>query len=463
MLLLLLALGQAPTPPTAGPTADGFRLPNGWTLTPAGKHLVTTDLPLNILPLSDTRVLVATSGYNSHDLSLCDISGAEPKLVAKQTARQSWYGLAHDAGRVWWSGGGGGRLHTFTASADALTPTSQEPAAPKDGDIKASPGFRSGLAFAAGTLYSLDINAGTLSATDPAGKTTTAKLGGRPYDVLVSRDGKNLFVSDWAGQRVWLIDPATLAVTKTVAVGDHPNQMAQHADGRLFVACASSNSVSVLDPAKAVVTETVSTALFPRAPAGSTPDALALSPDGKTLYVANADNNCLAVLDVETPRQTQVKGFIPTGWYPTAVAVTPDGKRLLVGVGKGLQSRANPRPAPKPDAKPTAKPLPYPYIGTTISGALSIVDVPDDKRLKEYTDRVYKNCPYSDDLLAGTPHPTRTAIPTKVGDPSPIKYVVYVIKENRTYDQVFGDFADPKAYPRRRATATPPCACSRGR
>src|SRR5262249_57188971 len=109
-----------------------------------------------------------------------------------------------------------------------------------------------------------------------------------------------------------------------------------------FVACASSNSVSVVDLRKGIVTETIMTALFPRAPEGSTPDALAVAPDGKTLYVANADNNCIAVIDIAQPSRSQVKGFIPTGWYPTAVAVTPDGKTLLVGVGKGNQTRPNP-------------------------------------------------------------------------------------------------------------------------
>src|SRR6202041_2578824 len=84
--------------------------------------------------------------------------------------------------------------------------------------------------------------------------------------------------------------------------------------------------------------EIISTSLYPDAPEGSTPDALAISPDGKTLYVANADNNCVAVVDIAVPSQSQVRGFIPTGWYPTALAVTPDGKTLLIGVGKGNQT-----------------------------------------------------------------------------------------------------------------------------
>ncbi|HKB04653.1 MAG TPA: beta-propeller fold lactonase family protein, partial [Gemmataceae bacterium] len=261
--------------------------------------------------------------------------------------------------------------------------------------------------------------------------------------------GRQLYVSDWAGRQVFIIDPAELRVVRKIPVGEHPNQMALHKDGRLFVACASSNCVSVIDTKRGHVTETIATALFPKAPEGSTPDALALSPDGKTLYVANADNNCVAVVDVEEPRKSAVKGFIPTGWYPTAVALTPDGKNLLVGVGKGLQSKANPlfkkeelEKPEKDEIKAAARRIiPYPYIGTTMHGALSVVPVPDEKTLKEYTAKVYRNCPYSDDLLTASPHPEKTAVPTRVGDPSPIKFVIYIIKENRTYDQVFGDLA----------------------
>src|SRR5262249_27181978 len=154
------------------------------------------------------------------------------------------------------------------------------------------------------------------------------------------------------------------------------------------------NCVSVIDTKRGVVTETIFTALFPKAPEGSTPDALAVAPDGKTLYVANADNNCVAVIDIAEPNKSQVKGFVPTGWDPAAVALTPDGKTLLVGVGKGNQTKANPIPQDGKPAKDGRQP--FPYIGTTLSGALSIVPVPDDKQLAAYTAAVYRNCPYSD-------------------------------------------------------------------
>src|SRR5580692_3200974 len=96
-----------PKPQTPGPTDKGFLLPNGWTLTPAGKHVILTDLPLNIIPLADNKhALVATSGYNKHELALVDLSTQQ--IVDKQTVRESWFGLATTPGqeRVWWSGGG---------------------------------------------------------------------------------------------------------------------------------------------------------------------------------------------------------------------------------------------------------------------------------------------------------------------------------------------------------------------
>jgi YVTN family beta-propeller protein len=482
---VLLAFGisvieaQEASPRFAGPTKEGYLLPSGWRLTPAGKHVETTDLPLNIIPLKDGRhALAASSGFNQHDLILVDISGEEPRIVSSEKARQSWYGLAlsSDESKIWWSAGGQGTLHTFRLADDRLSRTSAPDAEPAAAQTKAAAKaarnqstepehFRSGLTLdeARGVLHSLSINyraieAGqdkpltraAISAIDLAsGASRMGVIEGRPYDVLVGPEGRLLYVSDWAGRRVLAIDPADLRVVSRIPVGEHPNQMALHRDGRLFVACASDNSVSVIETKRGTVTERISTALFPNAPEGSTPDALCLSPDGETLYVANADNNCLAVIDIASPNRSQVKGFIPTGWYPTSVAMTPDGKKILVGVGKGLQSRANPRftedelKKRETDEVKSAvrRQLPYPYIGTTLSGAISVVPVPDDAQLKKYTDLTYKNCPYSDNLLTGTPNAEKTAIPTRIGDPSPIKHVIYVIKENRTYDQVFGDLA----------------------
>jgi YVTN family beta-propeller protein len=491
--LFAYAQGPAPARPEvkgsgpayAGPNDRGFLLPNGWTISPAGEQVEITDLPLNIAPLADGRhALVASSGFNPHNLVLVDLDAR--KTVATGHVRQSWFGLAVDeaAGTVWWSGGGGDRVHTFRLKGTELTQTSAsepEPPARKRATAtekaktkenaraeakaknQAPRPFRSGLAVdrQRNVLYSLDVNLATLTAAplsataDDIASGRTARVGVRPYDVVLDRNGRHLYVTDWADRALLVVEPETLRVMARIPVGEHPNQIALGPkDDRIFVACASSNCVSVVDAVRGIVTETIATALFPKAPEGSTPDALAVSPDGATLYVANADNNCVAVIDISRPGRSQVKGFIPTGWYPTAVAVTPDGKRLLVGVGKGNQTRANPpsqeyvkriddalvKEKLELDKDTLAELRRFPYIGTTLSGALSIVPVPDDATLAAYTETVYRNCPYSDQLLAAAAQPKeKTAIPTRVGDPSPIKHVLYIIKENRTYDQVFGD------------------------
>jgi YVTN family beta-propeller protein len=139
--------------------------------------------------------------------------------------------------------------------------------------------------------------------------------------------------SNWGDESVSLLDVKTLKETARVKVGSHPNDLAFAKDGRLFVANAGSNSVSVIRGDKVV--ETIKTSFDPKAPVGSTPAALAITNDGKRLYVANADNNDIAVVAIANPRESVVLGFVPTTWYPSAVAVSPDGKKIFVGAGKG--------------------------------------------------------------------------------------------------------------------------------
>ncbi len=323
-------------------------------LTPDGKH-----------------ALVASSGFNDHDLIVVDL--ASKQVVDKETVRQSWFGLAMDpeAGKVWWSGGGGDRIHAFDLKGHELTrdqslgharrapPKNELPKDANQGkvDVNVKPEapmprpdpnkFKAGLAFdpASRTLYSLDIDAGTITAIDTTGKKPdrTAKVGERPYDVAIARNGKMLYVSDWIGRAVLAVSPEDLRVVASIGVGEHPNQIAVHPRRRPDLRRLRLEQLRLghrhrpggrhRDDHDQPV---------PQGPRGSTPAALAVSPDGETLYVANADNNCVAVVDVEAPNRSQVKGFIPTGWYPTAVAVTPDSKTLLVGVGKGNQTKANP-------------------------------------------------------------------------------------------------------------------------
>ena len=216
-----------------------------------------------------------------------------------------------------------------------------------------------------------------------------------------------------------------------IKTGSHPNEMVWDG-GRLFVANSGSNSVSVIDDGKVV--ETIKTSLDPKALVGSTPDALVVSHDHKRLYVANADNNDVAVIDISEKGDSKTLGFIPTGWYPTAVAISPDDRKLFVGTGKGLTFAANspmktdyPRPFPNPKQ-------PYDYIAGVLSGAVSVVDVPNARELAAYTKQVLGNVPVPRQEVNAA---EAAAVQRDVF--SKIKHVIYIIRENRTYDQVFGD------------------------
>src|SRR5205085_5688364 len=187
-------------------------------------------------------------------------------------------------------------------------------------------------------------------------------------------------------------------------------------------------------------------ALYPNAPSGSTSNGVALSEDEKTLYIANADNNCLAVFDVSKPGFSKSQGFIPTGWYPTNVKVI--GSKIFVSNGKGFSSMANPF-GPNPTRKDgeviwhrgdtSSKEQ---YIGGLFRGTLSIINIPSQKQLGIFSQAVYQNTPYNKEKETLGNGEEGNPIPMKVGEKSPIKYVFYIIKENRTYDQVLGDIKE---------------------
>ena len=169
---------------------------------------------------------------------------------------------------------------------------------------------------------------------------------------------------------------------------------------------------------------------LPDAPAGSTPNSLALTPDEQTLFVANADNNIVAVFDVRRPGKSRSLGFIPVGWYPTSVRVTPDGRHLLVANGKGNVPLANPQ-GPQPGVS-TAAGARVQYIGGLFPGTLSIIELPArssfEDQLRTYTAQAYQCSPLKRDAGVSAPRPPDNPIPQRPGEPSPIKYCLYIIK-----------------------------------
>ncbi len=444
-IVVLVPRAQRGAVPAARPGALGAGvtlLPNGWKIAPAGEHMAIGDLPLNMVLAPDGRHLIVTNnGYAKPTLTIVDLQNRYVK--ARVPVDHAWLGLAWhpDGRRLYSSGAGENTVNEFSWSGDRLTLTGQHVLGRAEryggSEYRENAGFIGGLAVAADgkTLYAVHVMGTALSAVDlERGRVRqTIPLPAEPYTCLLAPDGRTLFVSLWGGAKVLLFDPATLQQTGEIEVGHHPNAMLLSGDGRrLFVACANTNAVWVIDLAERAAREQISVSLYPKAPVGSTPNALALSPDGRTLLVANADNNTVAVVDVATPGSSEVEGFIPTGWYPTGVQYTPDGRQIIVLSGKGLTSMANPR-------GPTGD---FQYSGSMLQGSLSLVTVPDAATLAAMTKKVYELVRYTEaNRLAPSDAPKASPIPARVGQPSPIKYVFYVIRENRTYDQVLGDVA----------------------
>jgi YVTN family beta-propeller protein len=439
-------------------------LPNGWRISPAGKTVdLAGDMPLRILALPDgRRALVLTGGYHDHSLSLVDI--ASGKILHTLELGKDWAGLAVDAAgtNIFVSGGGPvPRGFERTLAKNPLDPVVQSSlnrpilrVSLRQDQLKPLPGltiadlaeknrFIAGLALGHnGALYVVNTDGDTvykLKAADGA-VLGSARVGYRPFAIAVSPDSGSIAVSNWGDKSVSLLEPGGLKEISRIEVGSHPGDLAYAPDGRLFVANAGSNSVSVITAGK--VTETIMTSLSPQDPVGSTPDSLAVSADGKLLYVANADNNDVAIIDIARKDNSSVLGFIPTGWYPSAVAITSDGKRLLVATGKGIGSHPTVPAVGKNPSKAPDPTHPFDYVGDILSGHLEIINVPRPKELKAYTQQVLANIPHPEQLA--TPHDAAEAREAL----RHIKHVLYIIRENRTYDQVFGDLGrgngDPK-------------------
>ena len=410
-------------------------LPNGWALTPPDYSIQLGDLPLNITVSPSGKLLaVLNSGYGEQSIMLIDAVGK--KMLSKIVIPKSWYGLkfSNDEKHLYASGGNDNRILIYSITNDNLV-LSDLIILGKPWPNKISP-TGIDIDFNKNTLYTVTKEDSALYEVDLSTNKVSSKykLPSEGYACLLDNNRKKLYISLWGIGEVGIFDMESQTLVNTIKVDSHPNAMLLSNDGnKLFVANANSNTVSIINLDQSKVVESLSTALYPDAPAGSTPNALALSKDNGTLYVANADNNCLAVFDVSHPGDSKSMGFIPTGWYPTAVAV--DGKSIFVANGKGESSQANPK-GPNPYVRKTADTQ---YIGGLFKGTLSVIPVPETADLNTYTQVVYENTRYSKEIEAQPKGEADNPIPDKPGQASPIKYVFYIIKENRTYDQVFGD------------------------
>jgi YVTN family beta-propeller protein len=436
------------------PTSDGYELPNGWRITPAGRAIATEDMVLKLVASPDDRVVIGShSGYNPHGLVVVDTKSEE--ALQRISLKTTWLGMAWspDGKTLYVSGGNANGKKRIGATLAPIYEfsyedgrLSSEPIGRLDETIDKSRIWWSGIAYhpKKDLLYAANRGVNAEPSNIVVFDTKARKLVTRipvdvnPYELAFSPDGNSLFVSNWASDTVSVIDTLQNRVTGVIDVGANPNDMKLSNDGRLFVACSNDNTIRVIDTKTRRQIETISTTITSRAPEGSTPDALALDQTRHLLYVANADNNNIGVIDISNAKRSEVVGFIPSGWYPSALALSRDGRKLFIGNSKGQGSYS--------DIKGPLSPLASRFNGddtikTLQKGSIEIVDVMNlRKQLAAYTKQAMANSPYEDSQLAMARAPkSPSVIPREVGAGSPIQHVIYIIKENRTYDQVFGD------------------------
>ena len=444
-------------------------VPTNQILKPAGKQILFPGRPVDIALADAGRTLVVK---NMKGLVFIDLESAQVKQTLASPVGFSVVGLVVDKDYVYVSDAqnsvrvarrGGDGVYAWAKPIELNKPKAGKYAHPAGlalmGDDKLWV-----CSTRENNVQLVDLKTGKVEAI--------IDVGVAPYmPCVLSKD--EICVSNWGGDRPQIgepqskssdtpirIDPKTGIAdsgtvsliektgdgwkqTKSIRVGLHPSAVIY--DGRgpfVFVANANSDSVSVIELQTMSVRETISCRPADSLPFGSGSNALAQS--GVYLYVANGTNNCIAKLYVSGltphgPARNQLLGLIPTGWYPGAILLSPDKKKLIVANIKGIGSLAKRREAEKGRNS-------HDHLGS-----ISIIDDPEAEQLAEYTKQVNENnrLTYS---MAGLSKPRPDAkpivVPQRHGEPSPIKHVVYIIKENRTYDQVLGDIKEGNGDPK---------------
>lgn len=442
-----LVTGKFITP--VGSQTNVGSYPNNAILSPDGKYVVVTSLGarcrLSVLSVTDGSLV-----------SQADFTGPHPSASGKKES--VFYGLAFgpqtpEGVTLYAARGSDDRVAVLTLASDGkLTRTTRElvtPSKRKTSDGSILPLHPAGLALSGNgsVLYAANHSGdpankmeSTLSVVDTASGIVLREIitDGYPLAVVALSKGqfagRKVYVGSEQRGTVDVVDVEQRQVTRTIPTGSQTTGLLlNRAEDKLFAANGGSDTVSIIDVATEKVTKTI--LLRPpdaRGIPGATPLGMALSPDEATLYVALADMNAVAVVDL---KKNTVTGYIPAGWYPTAVVVSPDGNRLFIMNAKGTAVR-NPNGAPVPIAG-GVQPQ---YVQNIIEGTVSTVELPGAlSDLPKHTAQVLTNNRISPDMLK---------IAREALKNPGIEHVIYIVKENRTYDQVLGDLpqgnGDPK-------------------
>jgi YVTN family beta-propeller protein len=441
-LTVFALAGQSVTAQTKSPLSRAASrgkqtcLPTGVCLDAAGRSFEVGNMPLAFaLSPEGDRLVISLNGWRQQGLQIVERETGRVVQTIKQPA--AFYGLAFspDGETLYASGGNEDVVYVYAWRERQATLVGQIELAKKD-PKKDGTRYPAGLALSRDgrKLYVAENLSDTLAVVDVGSKRVEQRLnvGAYPYAVVRAADGR-VYVSAWGGTTVSAFDAeadGSLKESGRITVGRHPSAMLLNERGsRLFVASASTNQIAVVDTRDGRTLATLVDAP-PSGKEGSTPDALALSSDGKKLFVAEADNNAVAVFSLSSQLSdvkdafgnNRIAGRIPVEWYPTALLFTKDS--LVVLNGKGRGTKPNPQ-FRQPGQKMEDDNRDY-ALGQLDGTILTLPSNLTNGELLRFDARVRRANNWNQSSRSAANYP-------------PFKHVIYIIKENRTYDQVLSD------------------------
>ncbi len=488
--------GVASSEPVGRSDPNRTVTPVNQVLTPLGRMIDLPGLRPQALALSPDGRLLVVSGKSSEVVVLDPATGAirqrvnlpnewqgerQPNVASANILEPDKKGQLSYTGLVFSPDGRrlclsnvNGSIKVFAVAPDGnVTPSHSLPLPPANAPRRTQE-IPSGLAFSVdGTkLYVCGNLSNQLFEIDVlSGKVVRAfSVGVAPYDVVLT--GGKAYISNWGGRRpgdgdltgpagrgtVVRVDAARriasegsvsvipLAPGQTAAseilTGLHASALAVAPGGRHVVcANAAADTLSVIDTRTDKVVETIWVKPKPSDLFGASPNALAFDPSGRRLYVANGTQNAIAGVKFDpADRESKLEGLIPVGWFPGALVFDAPRGTIVAANIKGIPFTKKPAPGTQGTG----------YNSHQYTGSISLVPVPaacDLPRLSETVWRNLRRDAIAQARLPARPGQTARAVPERIGEPSRIRHVIYIIKENRTYDQVFGDIKEGNGDP----------------